>query len=182
MSTVAVLVVSCGAVDTVSSEGADPAGDAAPRVSFLDIPGQFQGPSALTDSGRDVAPLNGCVNVTGPNARAVLKPVGCASPLATFRVIQRVLTADQCVADVDRSVPFRDARTQWTACLDLNWDNTYCLDIGAVVAKVSCDDSAARRKLKPVGVITDTGTVEDCEQNGFPHTVRRFTVCTEPRP
>jgi hypothetical protein len=102
--------------------------------------------------------------------------------LATYRVIQRVVTPDQCVADADRPFYYRDAHAQWTACLDLNWDSTYCINLDAVVTKVACDDPAATRKLKPISVRPDTTTVDGCPHTGYPHPVRRFTICTETQP
>ncbi|MEH3131592.1 MAG: hypothetical protein PGN27_16715 [Mycolicibacterium neoaurum] len=177
-----VLVTGCGSDDLhpnstpfATSESAEPARD------LVDIPGQFPQPATMTESGGADAPVGGCVNVSGTPARAVLDVADCMTPLATYRVIQRVLTPDQCVADADRPFYFRDAYAQWTACLDLNWDSTYCIDVGAVTTKVACEDPAATRKLKPASVLLDTTTTDDCSEGGYPHPLRRFTICTEAR-
>ena len=136
----------CGADQDVSTD--EPSGSSAgpSAVSFADIVGQYPEPPPLTDSGNADAPVRGCVNVSGSPTRAVLDIADCSSPRATYRVIQRVVTPDQCIADADRPFYYRDAQAAWTACLDINWDSLYCIDLGAVVAKVSCDDPNAVTK------------------------------------
>lgn len=178
----ALIVDGCSTAESPPPAAA-PAPDAvAPQVSFVEIPGQYPQPASMTDSGAADAPVGGCVNVSGSPPRAVLDAADCTSPVATYRVIQRVITPGQCVADADRPFYYRDAHAHWTACLDVNWDNTYCINLDAVLTKVACDDPAAPRKLKPTSVLAGTTTVDNCPQNGFPHRVRRFIVCAEPQP
>lgn len=176
-------ITSSAACSTAAPEPQSPSSETVtPQVSFADLPGQFPQPATLTDSGSADAPVGGCVNVAGSSTRASLTVADCASPMATYRVIQRVLTPDQCVADADRPFYYRDSQAQWTACLDLNWDSTYCINLDSVVTKVACDDPAATHKLKPISVQPDTTTLDGCPHTGYPHPARHFTICTETQP
>ncbi len=180
LSVIAVLVAGCGAGHTPPSEQSTVNTTPSPGA-FKEISGQFPQPATLTDSGAADAPVGGCVQVSGTPTRAVLNVAACTSPHATYRVIQRVRTPEQCVTDKDHPVYYHDENAQWTACLDLNWDSTYCINLGQVVSKVACDDPNAHNKIKPSHLLTDTTTVEGCPQGGYAHPTRRFTICTEPR-
>lgn len=152
----------------------------ATELNFSDIPGQFPQPPTLTDAGESMAPVHACVNVGGTANNAELTIVDCGSKKHTYWVVKRVVTPNQC-GDTDR--PFYNNTAEggeWTACLDLAWDNTHCLDIRKFdVFKVACDVESKSKKLKPIRIITGAVTATDCPGIGFPHPVRRFTVCAE---
>lgn len=141
----AAFITGCGSGEASPSEHSSTT--AAPdRTSFKDIAGEFPQPATLTDSGATDAPVTGCVNVAGTPARAVLDLADCTTPQATYRVIQRVTTPDQCIADTDRPFYYRDTTIERTACLDLNWDPVYCINLATVITKVACDDPNAPTK------------------------------------
>jgi hypothetical protein len=146
---------------------------------FGNIPGQFPVPATLTENGSQTAPVGACVNVSGPPRDATLTIVGCGTRENTYRVIRRVVTPDQC-QDADR--PFYSNTSndgEWTACLDLAWDNNYCINISKQVTKVACDDPSAKDKYKAVKIVISTVTKRDCGEDGYAHPVRQFTICTE---
>lgn len=155
-------------------------GQESARPNLDSVPGQFPSPSALTNDGQSIAPVRACVNVSGPNVAASLTVVDCGSREHTYTVVQRVVTPDQC-GDADR--PFygtKPAGGEWTACLDLAWDNEYCINIrNPDVTKVLCDDPSAENKYRAVKVIPNSFTTRGCAENGYAHPVRRFTICTE---
>ena len=70
---------------------------------------------------------------------------------------------------------------QFTACLDFAWSADDCLSIGKVTAvRAACDDTSKPNREKPLKVILNTTTNVGCgPTGGFPHAVRKFTVCTE---
>ncbi|WP_420214030.1 LppU/SCO3897 family protein [Mycobacteroides abscessus] len=150
------------------------------QLNLTDIPGQFLQPSTLTDAGESLAPVHSCVNVGGAANRAELTIVDCGSKRHTYWVVRRVVTPDQC-GDTDR--PFYNNTAEggeWTACLDLAWDNSHCMDIRKFdVFKVDCNAESKYRKLKPIKIITGAVTATDCPGIGFPHPARRFTICAE---
>lgn len=177
----AALVSGCsspaGSDETTKTKGsAKPSED----LNLTNIPGQFPQPPTLTDAGESLAPVHSCVNVGGSTNRAELTIVDCGSLKHTYWVVRRVVTPDQC-GDTDR--PFYNNTVdggEWTACLDLAWDNSHCMDIRKFdVFKVDCNAESKHKKLKPIKIITGAVTTTDCPGIGFPHPVRRFTICAE---
>lgn len=151
------------------------------RADFSMIAGQFPIPATTTRRGEKDAPVRACVNIAGTPARADLALVDCSSDLATYRVIQRVRTPSECIADADRPFYFSDGRDEWTACLDLNWDNARCISIDGVVSRVACDEPNLHNIIRPTELILNTATVDGCADGGYAHPIRRFTVCTQQR-
>ncbi|AWG57203.1 hypothetical protein D2E51_04350 [Mycobacteroides abscessus] len=153
-------------------------------VDFSNIHGQYPQPATLTDQGQEFAPVGGCVDLGGPQVRATISVVDCGSSRSTYRVVQRVNMPNECIGDSDRRLYQNSkAEGQWTACLDLNWDSTSCISIGAeVVKKVGCDDKGTSRKFKPVKVIHGSTALDGCRSGGYTHPIRRFTICTQPQP
>ncbi|WP_235071234.1 hypothetical protein [Mycobacteroides abscessus] len=98
-----------------------------------------------------------------------------------YKVIQRVSTPDQCPADVAQKFYMNPDEGQFTACLDYAWSASDCLSIGKVTAvRAACDDTSKPNREKPLKVILNTTTNTGCgPTGGFPHAVRKFTVCTE---
>ncbi|MUL78252.1 hypothetical protein FZI94_19625 [Mycobacterium sp. CBMA226] len=143
------------------------------------IAGEYPTPPTLTDAGQTDAPVGGCVSPGGTPTQATLHLAGCTSPQATYRVVQRVITPDQCVPDRDRPFYFNDGHTEWTACMDINWDPTYCINLDAVVTKVACDDPNAHNKIKATQLLLDTTAVDGCTASGYAHPTRRYTICTD---
>lgn len=181
MAYVAILTSGCSSTapagETTTTNGPTKPSE---ELNLTDIPGQFPQPPTLTDAGESLAPVHSCVNVGGSANHAELTIVDCGSSKHTYWVVRRVVTPDQC-RDTDR--PFYNNTVEggeWTACLDLAWDNSHCMDIRKFdVFKVDCNAESKHRKLKPIKIITDTVTTTDCPGIGFPHPVRRFTICAE---
>ncbi|VEG16091.1 Uncharacterised protein [Mycolicibacterium phlei] len=135
---------------------------------------------ATVKSGEADAPVGACVNLLGARTKPSLVIESCDK--AAYRVIQRVETPRQCPADVDDKFYLNPPSGQWTACLDYAWSTSDCLSItkGASAIRVACNDRSRPGREKPVALLTDSITASpDCPAGGFPHAVRRFTVCTE---
>ncbi len=156
--------------------------DASSNQHFDAIPGQYPSAPPPVVAGQDQAPIGACVNLSGTTSKAVFRVTDCGAPDTNYRVIQRVSTPSECVGDADRRYYNLDSSgTGWTACMDLAWAQNECLIIQNIsVQKVSCADSDAQGRQKPVALLTDTTSVNGCGTGGgFAHPVRRFTVCTE---
>ncbi|WJJ56617.1 LppU/SCO3897 family protein [Mycobacteroides abscessus] len=152
---------------------------ATPQQAFDQIPGQFpeQAPGI---PGASIAPVGACVSLDGPSTAAKLKVVDCGSPSNGYKVIQRVPTPAECPADVDHKFYMYPDEGEFTACLDYAWSANDCLSIGKVTAvRAACDDASKPKREKPLNLVLNTTTNADCPTGGFPHPVRRFTVCTE---
>lgn len=151
-----------------------------PGADFEQISGQFP-PQPAGIPGAAIAPVAACVSFEGPSNNATLKIVDCGSPTNGFKVIQRVSTPDQCPADVAQKFYMNPDEGQFTACLDYAWSANDCLSIGKVTAvRAACDDPSKPNREKPLKVILNTTTNAGCgPTGGFPHAVRKFTVCTE---
>lgn len=156
-----------------------PAGEGV-QADFETIPGQFP-PQASGIPGASIAPVGACVSFNGPSTNASLKVVDCGSPDNGFKVIQRVATPKECPADVAQKFYMNPDEGQFTACLDFAWSAKDCLSIGKVTAvRAACDDSSKPNRERPLKVILNTTTNAGCgPTGGFPHAVRKFTVCTE---
>lgn len=148
-------------------------------VDFSQIPGQFP-PQAPNIPGASIAPVGACVSFEGPSNNSMLRVVDCGSPNNGYTVIQRVFTPEQCPSDVAQKFYMNSDEGQFTACLDYAWNSRDCLSIGKVTAvRVDCDDTTRPNREKPLNVIPNTTTNAGCPTGGFPHVVRKFTVCTE---
>ncbi|SKG18555.1 LppU/SCO3897 family protein [Mycobacteroides abscessus] len=147
---------------------------------FNQIPGQFPA-QASEIPGASVAPVGSCVSLDGPSTAAKLKVVDCGSPSNGYKVIQRVSTPAECPADVDHKFYMYSDEGEFTACLDYAWSANDCLSVGKVTAiRASCNDTSKSKREKPLKVILNTTTNAGCgPTGGFPHAVRKFTVCTE---
>ncbi|SCX11093.1 hypothetical protein [Mycolicibacterium fluoranthenivorans] len=169
---------------TASACGGPHAGDTTTTstpaaVDFSHIPGQYP-PQATNVPGESVAPVGACVSFDGPSNNATLRIVECGSPTNGYTVIQRVYTPDQCAPDVAQKFYMNADEGQFTACLDYAWKSADCLSIGKVTAiRAKCEDTTMPNREKPLKVILNTTTNADCPTGGFPHPVRKFTVCTE---
>ncbi|MGV0586818.1 hypothetical protein ABQE45_24055 [Mycobacteroides chelonae] len=123
--------------------------------------------------------MGGCVNLSGEPVNASLAVVDCGSDRHTYRVVQRVNIPQEC-GDTDRSFYHNSKTTgQYTACLDLAWDKSSCINLGQPVAKVACTDTNASQRIRPMKVILNTTSLGGCPSGGYKHPQRRFTVCTE---
>lgn len=162
------------------SDAASTTGPAGTKADFNEIPGQFP-PQESDVPGGSVAPVGACVSLDGQSHNAKLKVVDCGSPSNGYKVIQRVSTPAECPADVDHKFYMYPDEGEFTACLDYAWSANDCLSIGKVTAiRTACDDASKPKREKPLKVILNTTTNAGCgPTGGFPHPVRKFTVCTE---
>lgn len=173
-------------VEAVQTVGCNPLDNHQPEESnrdFDQIPGQYPTPATLTGNGANEAVVGSCATLKGRLVDATLVTVDCGSREAVYRVIQRVNVPGECVQDADRKF-YRNTKSggQWTACLDLKWDEALCVNIGdSEFSKVECGDPNSSSKFKPTKVILNTTNIHDCPDGGFQHPIRRFTVCTEPQ-
>ncbi len=143
------------------------------------IPGRMPG-GTENPVGRDAAPVGGCVNLSGEKINASIKTVPCGSADNNYIVIQRVNFPTDCIADADRRYYHNGKQGEFTACLDLAWSAESCISIDSPkVLRTPCDDSSAPNRYRPLKVVLNTDNVDSCPDKGFPHAVRKFTVCTE---
>jgi hypothetical protein len=178
------LDISQAAVDTVQTVGCEPLNnrqtDETSR-NFDQIPGQYPTPATLTGNGASEAAVGSCATLKGRLVDATLLTVDCGSREAVYRVIQRVNVPAECVQDADRKF-YRNTKSggQWTACLDLKWDESLCVNIDdSDVSKVECGDPNSSNKFKPTKIILNTTNIDGCSDGGYQHPIRRFTICTE---
>ncbi|MDR3659469.1 MAG: hypothetical protein P4L86_03470 [Mycobacterium sp.] len=177
LASIPALAAACSQVEPPGMP--DRAAPAAVAQNFDQIPRQYP-PQAAGIPGAAIAPVGACVSFDGPSTNATLKVVDCGSPTNGYKVIQRVSTPDQCPKDVDQKFYMNPAEGQFTACLDYAWSAKDCLSIGKVTAvRVACNDAGAPDRQKPLNVVLDSINASDCPETGFPHPVRRFTVCAE---
>ncbi|WP_231396077.1 hypothetical protein [Mycobacterium sp. URHD0025] len=177
LTAVALATAACNGTQGEDHASAPPTAPA--PADFSRIPGQFpsQPPNV---PGASIAPVGACVSFEGPSSNATLTVVDCGSPNNGYTVIQRVSTPDQCPADVAQKFYMNPDEGQFTACLDYAWSSTDCLSIGKVSAvRAKCDDTTKPNREKPLNVILNTTTNNGCPTGGFPHAVRKFTICTE---
>ncbi|WP_444308616.1 LppU/SCO3897 family protein [Mycobacteroides abscessus] len=177
---VAILVLATCCSNHEVEDATRPQSTSPSQVNFDQIPGQFP-PQEPGIPGASIAPVGACVSFEGPSNNATLKVVDCGSPSNGHKVIQRVITPDQCPADVAQKFYMNPDEGQFTACLDYAWNANDCLSIGKVTAvRAACDDTSKPNREKPLKVILNTTTNAGCgPTGGFPHAVRKFTVCTE---
>lgn len=171
---------SCTSDHPVAADKASARAGGSDQSDFETIPGQFP-PQATGIPGASIAPVGACVSFAGPSTNAALKVVDCGSPDNGYKVIQRVTTPKECPTDVAQKFYMNPDEGQFTACLDYAWSAADCLSIGKVTAvRAKCDDTSRPDREKPLKVILNTTTNAGCgPTGGFPHPVRRFTVCTQ---
>lgn len=181
--TTVVVAAGCTPDNTGGSRSSGPTpNNPVEKLDLANIPGQYPTVPSAIPAGQDRAPVGSCVSLSGSTSKAALLMTDCGSPDTNYRVVQRVATPRECAEDVDRRYYNLDGTgVGWTACMDLAWTPDQCLSVGKmIVRRVSCSDTGAENRQKPVAVVTDTTTVSNCPSGmGFAHPVRRFTVCTE---
>lgn len=148
---------------------------------FSNIPGQIPQSDVVNVKGQEYAPVGSCVSLSGVGRNSNFKLVDCGSRDVNYRIVQRVNWPTECVKDADRVYYHNDKQgNEWVACMDLAWNPAYCLSIARQAAKqVQCSDTSADNRQRPIKLVTNSTTVNDCPTEGFAHPVRRFTVCTE---
>lgn len=148
--------------------------------NFSHIDGRFP---AYTLTANPNYPAGTCVHLNMTDTHMQLSKAECGSPDNNYVVIQQVRQHTECVSDAAQR--YWDTYTsdggEWTACLDYYWTRGTCLSIGKHVAtRVRCDDTSYPNREKPLSVIVNTTTNAGCgSTGGFPHAVRKFTVCTQ---
>lgn len=147
------------------------------NVDFEHIPGEFP-PQQPGIPGASLAPVGACVSLGGASTNATLNIVDCGSPAGAFKVIQRVSTPDQCPKDDDQQFYMNPEEGQFTACLDLAWSAADCLSIGKMTATRTACNSAEPKRERPLNVVLNSESANDCPAGGFAHPVRRFAICT----
>lgn len=149
-------------------------------TDFNNIKGQYPASGMAGETKGAKAPVGSCVNLSGPQGSPTLTEVECGSAENNYRVIQRVSMPNECVADSDRRYYQNAVADEWAVCLDLAWTNDSCLSVQRdSVLRVACNDTSKPRREKPLKVLLDSTTSDNCPSGGFAHPVRRFTVCTE---
>ncbi|MFA4083773.1 LppU/SCO3897 family protein [Mycobacteroides salmoniphilum] len=146
------------------------------------IPGRMPG-GTESQTGRDAAPVGGCVNLSGEKINANIKLVPCGGADNNYIVIQRVNFPTDCVADTDRRYYHNGGQGEFTACLDLAWSSDSCISIdNPKVLRTNCQDSSVPNQYRPIKVVLNTENIDGCPDKGFAHPIRRFTICTETQP
>lgn len=149
------------------------------NTNFSQINGRF--PAETLTVNPDY-PAGTCVHLHMTATHMQLSKAKCGAPDNNYFVIQQVRNHTDCVGDTEQR--YWDTNTadggEWTACLDYYWARGNCLSIGKYEAtRVRCDDRSHLNREKPLNVILNTTTNAGCPTGGFPHAVRKFTICTE---
>ncbi|WP_236738435.1 LppU/SCO3897 family protein [Mycobacteroides abscessus] len=176
----ATLVVTACGQDTPTVQQATATSTQPLAATFDNIPGQYPA-QAPGIPGAKSAPVGACVSLEGKRDVPKLNVVDCGSPTNGFKVVQRVSTPDQCPKDVDqRFYRYPEDEGEWTACLDLAWSANDCLTTNQTSARrVACDDKNVANRVKPVGVLLNTTDISGCDETGYAHPDRKFTICIE---
>ncbi|ORB50643.1 hypothetical protein BST43_22125 [Mycobacteroides saopaulense] len=141
---------------------------------------QFEIAEDINPIGEDDAPIGGCVHMAGAPSNPSFRTVGCETPEANYRVIQRVNMPNECVPDADRRYYRNTQGNAFTACLDYAWNESTCISMAKPIPqKVLCTDTSALNRERPLEIRTNVTDVASCPSGGFRHPVRRFTVCTQ---
>lgn len=119
-----------------------------------------------------------CVDVSpSESGDPVVSPATCGTSSSTYRIVQRANYPGDCIADVDEKYSYTENGQHNTLCLDYDWSTGSCIEVAKdYAASQPCDSKP--RLVKPVSVITGVVDVSYCAVGGFPHPVRKFTVCT----
>jgi hypothetical protein len=140
-----------------------------PTTDFSRLPGNPGTPGSLA------VPMS-CVSIQRVGGTPTLVDQACGSPASTFRVIGRVASSSQCVRDADITYTWSKGRESGVVCLDYDWAAGQCLQITSnAVSKVDCQKRGA---LRPEMAIIGAVDVTYCQDRGFVHRVRQFTICT----
>ncbi|MGL4306154.1 MAG: LppU/SCO3897 family protein [Mycobacteriaceae bacterium] len=148
-------------------------------TALASIHGQLVTATDLQPDVRASAPeIGSCASVTGPLTSIVFTRLPCDDAEASHRVVQVVRDPSSCVADVDQKYYTNTSSGEWSACLDYNWTTSRCIDrTGDNAATINCDEST-KDHYRPTKVIVGDGTGSKCQDGGFAHKVRKFSICT----
>lgn len=153
---------------------------AAPGTSddFTKIRGEFRDSSQRSPWGG----VGDCVNIAGPvHNAAIVQRIACSDKSAAYRIFQLADHAGDCAEDADRSyVPANADEGNLVLCLDYNWVGGLCVFPGNSSGRWhAVRDDCQPGGEKPLQVQYDVVNAQGCPTGGYPHQVRRFTVCTE---
>lgn len=149
------------------------------NMNFSKIDGRF--PADTLTVNPDY-PAGTCVHLHTTATHMQLSKAKCGASDNNYFVIQQVRQHTDCVSDTEQRYWDNNSADggEWTACLDYYWARGNCLSIGKYEAtRVRCDDRSHPNREKPLSVILNTTTNAGCPTGGFPHAVRKFTICTE---
>ncbi|MFD4295200.1 hypothetical protein ACFWPA_19425 [Rhodococcus sp. NPDC058505] len=129
------------------------------------------------------AEVGDCVNLGGSVDAAEIEHATCGSMDSNYKVIGKASENAQCPSDADQVYyETYDSVEQGALCLDIDWVVGGCMsvpDSSDEPFRVECTDPTATWVERVTAIVEDVTDVERCEEGGFTHPDRRFTVCTE---
>lgn len=154
-------------------------GTAAAQVST--IVGQDVGDGGGSTDFR--AEVGDCVELGGTMSAAEIEHAVCGSADSNYKVVGKASENAQCPSDADQ-VYYETFGSieQGALCLDIDWVIGGCMSVpdngDQEPFRVDCTDPTASQVERATAIIEGVTDVEQCEEGGFTHTERRFTVCT----
>lgn len=145
--------------------------------NFSNIRGEFRGTSQRSPLGT----VGDCVSITGPSRNeAIVQQVNCGDKSAAYRIFQLAEQPGDCAVDSDqRYAPRRTDEGSLILCLDYNWAHGLCIFPGNSHGLWhAVRDDCRSGGEQPIEVRYDTANAQGCPTGGYPHQVRRFTVCS----
>lgn len=144
---------------------------------FSNIRGEFRETSQRSPLGA----VGDCITIMGPSRNDVtVHKANCADKSAAYRIFQLAEQADDCAVDSDqRYAPRQKDEGNLILCLDYNWAHGLCIFPGSShglwhAVRDDCKSGGQR----PIEVQYDTANAQRCATGGYPHQVRRFTICS----
>lgn len=180
------------AAATVSCSSGTVEGTAAPQDSSISAADRASAP-LTTISGQDVgdgggrtdfrAEIGDCVTLGGTIDAAEIESATCGSMDSNYKVIGKASENSQCPSDADQVYYETFGSIERGAlCLDIDWVVGGCMSLpdgDAEPFRVECTDPSAESVERVSQIVEGVTDVEQCEEGGFTHPDRQFTVCTE---
>lgn len=185
----AVLVVATAACSSETVEGTAAAADTTSTTTTVEtttaqspeIAGQAAG-----DSGGRIdfsVEIGECVTLGGTTEAAEIDNAVCGSDDSNYKVIGKASENSECPSDADQVYYETFGSIERGAlCLDIDWVVGGCMSLPDgedEPFRVDCTDPTAESVEKAIAIIEGTTDVEECDEGGFTHPERMFTVCTE---
>ncbi|MFF0816841.1 hypothetical protein ACFYVR_17055 [Rhodococcus sp. NPDC003318] len=153
-------------------------GTAAAQVST--IVGQDVGDGGGSTDFR--ADVGDCVRLGGTVSAAEIEHAACGSADSNYKVIGKASENAQCPSDSDQVYyeTFGSVE-QGALCLDIDWVIGGCMSVpdgDEEPLRVDCTDPTASQVERATAIVEGVTGVDECDEGGFTHPERRFTVCT----
>jgi len=144
--------------------------------NFANIRGELRENSLRSPLGS----VGDCVTLAGTSRNdATAQRINCGDKAAAYRIFQLAEQPGDCAADSDqRYAPKQTDEGRFILCLDYNWAHGLCIFPGSAHGRWhAVRDDCSSGGERPIEVQYDTANAQGCATGGYPHQVRRFTIC-----